>query len=178
MVYGKGGIYGTKSKRRIVPLTDRVRPLIDNHFALYDTIGMTPRTIQRILKRLANKARINRPVSPHVLSHTFAVAAVQKGISDQRAQAPADPWWRQEGERGGQIGQYVSEKPCLQPRVSDNPQTDDCRLVCDVTEVTRMWTTRAERTHAFPPLGMTVRGPRASAEALLRQLWGTPTWVA
>jgi integrase/recombinase XerD len=42
---------------------------------------MTPRTIQRILKRIANRARINRPVSPHVLRHTFAVAAVQKGIS-------------------------------------------------------------------------------------------------
>jgi integrase len=65
----------------IIPLTDRIRPLIDGHFAIHDTIGMTPRTIQRILKRLANKARINRPVTPHVLRHTFAVAAVQKGIS-------------------------------------------------------------------------------------------------
>ena len=35
----------------------------------------------RFIKRIANKARINRPVSPHVLRHTFAVAAVQKGIS-------------------------------------------------------------------------------------------------
>jgi integrase len=51
MIYGKGGIYGTKSKRRIIPLTDRIRPLIDGHFAIHDTIGMTPRTIQRILKR-------------------------------------------------------------------------------------------------------------------------------
>ena len=81
MIYGKGGIYGTKSKRRIIPLTNRVRPLIDHHFAIYDTIGMTPRTIQRILKRIANKAHITRTVSPHVLRHTFAVAAVQKGIS-------------------------------------------------------------------------------------------------
>ena len=81
MIYGKGGIYGTKSKRRIIPLTDRVQPLIENHFAIHDTIGMTPRTIQRILKRVANRARVKRPVSPHVLRHTFAVAAVQKGIS-------------------------------------------------------------------------------------------------
>ncbi len=42
---------------------------------------MTPRTIQRMLKRVANKAHITRTVSPHVLRHTFAVAAVQKGIS-------------------------------------------------------------------------------------------------
>ena len=62
MIYGKGGIYGTKSKRRIIPLTDRIRPLIDGHFAIHDTIGMTPRTMQRILKRIANKAHINHPV--------------------------------------------------------------------------------------------------------------------
>jgi len=80
MIYGKGGIYGTQSKRRIIPLTDRICPLIDGHFAIHDTIGMTPRTMQRILKRIANKAHINRLVSPHVLRHTFAVAAVQKGI--------------------------------------------------------------------------------------------------
>ena len=81
MIYGKGGPYGTKSKRRIIPLTDRVRPLLENHFAIHDTIGMTPRTIQRMLKRVANRARIKRTVTPHVLRHTFAVAAVQKGIS-------------------------------------------------------------------------------------------------
>ena len=34
-----------------------------------------------MLKRLANRARISRKVSPHVLRHTFAVTAIQKGIS-------------------------------------------------------------------------------------------------
>ena len=34
-----------------------------------------------MLKRLANRARISRTVSPHVLRHTFAVTAIQKGIS-------------------------------------------------------------------------------------------------
>jgi integrase/recombinase XerD len=81
MIYGKGGPYGAKSKRRIIPLTDRVRPLLENHFAIHDTIGMTPRTIQRMLKRVANRARIKRSVTPHVLRHTFAVTAIQKGIS-------------------------------------------------------------------------------------------------
>jgi integrase/recombinase XerD len=34
-----------------------------------------------MLRRLANRAQISRPVTPHVLRHTFAVSAVQKGIS-------------------------------------------------------------------------------------------------
>ena len=42
---------------------------------------MTARTIQRLVKRVANRARISRPVSPHVLRHTFSVTAVQRGIS-------------------------------------------------------------------------------------------------
>jgi integrase/recombinase XerD len=42
---------------------------------------MCPRTVQRLIKRVANRAAIARPVSPHVLRHTFAVTAVHKGIS-------------------------------------------------------------------------------------------------
>ena len=61
--------------------TGRLVVLVFLIFLRHGTIGMTPRTIQRILKRIANKARINRPVCPHVLRHTFAVAAVQKGAS-------------------------------------------------------------------------------------------------
>jgi integrase/recombinase XerD len=37
--------------------------------------------MQLLVKRVANRARISRPVTPHVLRHTFAVTAVQKGIS-------------------------------------------------------------------------------------------------
>ena len=45
MIYGKGGPYGSKSKRRVVPLTARVQPLIEGHFALHDTLGVGSRTI-------------------------------------------------------------------------------------------------------------------------------------
>jgi integrase/recombinase XerD len=81
MIYGKGGPFGTKSKRRVIPLSPRVQPLIEGHFALRDGLETSVRTIQRVVRVLANRAQINRKVSPHVLRHTFSVTAVQKGIS-------------------------------------------------------------------------------------------------
>lgn len=81
MVYGKGGPYGSQTKRRVLPLSSRVQPLIEGHFSLYDELGMTPRTIQRLIKKVANRAHISRPVTPHVLRHTFSVECLRKGIS-------------------------------------------------------------------------------------------------
>jgi integrase/recombinase XerD len=80
-IYGNGGPYGSKSKRRVLELSTRVRPLIENHFAIYDTLGITTRTIQRLITKVANRAEIRRKVTPHVLRHTFSVTAIQKGIS-------------------------------------------------------------------------------------------------
>jgi integrase/recombinase XerD len=81
MIYGKGGPYGSKTKRRVIPLSTRAQKLIEGHFSLEETVGITPRTIQRMMKKLANRAGISRTVTPHVLRHTFACNAVQKGIS-------------------------------------------------------------------------------------------------
>ena len=81
-VYGKGGIYGKKSKLRVVPVvTERAWQALERHFALEDTFGMTPRTIERIVKQVANRAAITKPVTPHVLRHTFSVISLKKGIS-------------------------------------------------------------------------------------------------
>lgn len=80
-IYGKGGPYGSKTKRRVLPLTSRIQPLIEGHFSLHETLGLSARTIQRLLKRVANRAQISRTVTPHVLRHTFSVTAIQKGIS-------------------------------------------------------------------------------------------------
>ena len=41
-IYGTGGPYGSRSKRRIIPLSARLQPLIAHHFALHETIGLTP----------------------------------------------------------------------------------------------------------------------------------------
>jgi site-specific recombinase XerD len=40
-----------------------------------------PRQAQKIVKRVAERARISQNVTPHVLRHTFATTAIQKRIS-------------------------------------------------------------------------------------------------
>src|SRR5574341_287716 len=69
MVYGKGGPYGSASKRRVIPLSPRVQPLLEGHLSLHDSMGVSSRTIQRLIRRVANRAHITRKVSPHVLRH-------------------------------------------------------------------------------------------------------------
>ena len=80
VIYGKGGIYGKESKRRVLPMTDRVRRLLEHHFAFENAVNITPRTIQRIVKRMANRAGITKSVTPHVLRHTFSIICIKKGI--------------------------------------------------------------------------------------------------
>jgi len=77
IIYGKGGPYGKKTKRRIVPISQRVRPILEGHFALHSTLGMSKRIVQRLVKNMANKAHISRPTTPHVLRHTFRVSYFQ-----------------------------------------------------------------------------------------------------
>lgn len=87
MVYGKGGPYGKKTKRRVVPLTDRGKKLLEIHFATSSNgVGMSTRKIQRIISRVANRAMITKKVTPHVLRHTFSVRCIQKGISTRALQ--------------------------------------------------------------------------------------------
>jgi len=81
VVWGKGGWYGRRGKRRVVPLTARARRLLEIHFCTSEGIGLTKRTAQRIVKRVANRAMVTKPVTPHVLRHTFAVNCVRKGVS-------------------------------------------------------------------------------------------------
>lgn len=81
VVWGKGGWYGARGKRRMVPLTARARKLLEVHLATNDRIGFSTRTAQRIVRRVANRAMITKPVTPHVLRHSFAVNCVKKGVS-------------------------------------------------------------------------------------------------
>ena len=80
-VKGKGGPYGKKTKVRVVPMSNRVRTLLEHHFALEKTFPVKARRAQDIVKAVANRAGITKDVTPHVLRHTFATMALQKGIS-------------------------------------------------------------------------------------------------
>ena len=80
-VLGKGGPYGKQSKLRVVPMSRRIQPLMEHYFAVHETWFVGPRQVQKIVKRLANRAKITQEVTPHVLRHTFATLALQKHIS-------------------------------------------------------------------------------------------------
>jgi hypothetical protein len=53
MVYCKGGLYGSPSMCRLIPLSARVQPLLEGDCVLYQPFGMTPRTMQNLVKRVA-----------------------------------------------------------------------------------------------------------------------------
>jgi len=80
-VKGKGGPYGKKSKARVVPMSPRVRAILEPYFALNPSWFVGPRQAQKVVKRVANRAQLTQDVTPHVLRHTWATLALQKGMS-------------------------------------------------------------------------------------------------
>ena len=53
-IQGKGGPYGKRSKFRVVPLSARLRVIFEPYFMLHDTFPSSVRTIQYVVKRVAN----------------------------------------------------------------------------------------------------------------------------
>jgi len=86
LVYGKGGPFGKKTKRRIVPLTERAFTVLSHYFSLNDKFNYSVRGIQVIVRRVSNRAGITQKVSPHVLRHTFAATCIKKGLSTRYLQ--------------------------------------------------------------------------------------------
>jgi len=61
-ISGKGGPYGKKSKKRVVPMSNRVRALLEHYYALNETFPVGARQVQKIVKGIANKAKITTHV--------------------------------------------------------------------------------------------------------------------
>jgi integrase/recombinase XerD len=40
VIYGKGGPFGHRSKRRVVPMSAQARSLLEPHFSMHDSFGM------------------------------------------------------------------------------------------------------------------------------------------
>ena len=49
--YGKGGPYGKKTKRPVMPMTERVKTVLEHHLASENTFGIPVRTIQYTVKQ-------------------------------------------------------------------------------------------------------------------------------
>lgn len=68
-ISGKGGDYGKKSKKRVVPMSKRVQTLLEHYFAINNHWPVGSRQTQKIVKSIANKAKLSQVVTPHILRH-------------------------------------------------------------------------------------------------------------
>ncbi|MFP3166869.1 MAG: tyrosine-type recombinase/integrase [Candidatus Nanopusillus sp.] len=76
-VYGKGG------KERIVPIPKELLNELKDYINKINTENIFPlssRQVERIIKNIAEKAGINKKVTPHVLRHSLATTLLSKGV--------------------------------------------------------------------------------------------------
>jgi integrase/recombinase XerD len=80
-------IIGKDGKRRVIPMSSLVRFYLSQCFSRQPRIPLAMRTIQKYVKVVADRARIRKIVSPHVLRHTFAVTYLHRGGNVRALQA-------------------------------------------------------------------------------------------
>jgi len=98
-------VRGKGEKVRVVFLSDKARSIIKDYLkkrddmdeALFaqlgrgaknnDSLRLTPRSIERIVKHYAIKAGITKKVTPHVIRHSFATDLLQNGADLRSVQA-------------------------------------------------------------------------------------------
>jgi integrase/recombinase XerD len=79
-VKGKGGPHGKKAKVRVVPMSHRVRTLLEHHISLKKSFPVKTWRALDIVKAVANRAGITKEVSPHVLRHNAASRIMPTGV--------------------------------------------------------------------------------------------------
>jgi len=86
-VRGKGG------KVRVVFLSDRAKAAINNYLEKRKSVDeeklftVTPRSVERMVKKYAIAAGITKKVTPHVLRHAFATDLLQNGADLRSVQS-------------------------------------------------------------------------------------------
>ena len=55
--------------------------MLEHYFAINDKWPVGKRQVQKIVKQVANKAKLTQNITPHILRHTFATLTLQRGIS-------------------------------------------------------------------------------------------------
>ena len=70
---------GKGNKRRVIPMSKTARFYLVEFFKSNHKVSISPRLIQMRVKAVADKARLMKPVTPHVLRHTFAVCYLHRG---------------------------------------------------------------------------------------------------
>ena len=78
---GKGG------RRRVIPMSDLVRFYLTHTFSKQSRVPLAIRTIEKYVKVVAERARLKKKVSPHILRHTFAVTYLHRGGNLRALQA-------------------------------------------------------------------------------------------
>ena len=83
-------VKGAKRRRR-VPLTERVKKLLEWQFAAEPNAAMNiPKTTaEEIVARVAARAMLVKKCTPHVLRHTFCVNALRRGVDLRSVQLAA-----------------------------------------------------------------------------------------
>jgi integrase/recombinase XerD len=86
---------GKGKKDRIFVLSEKIIPELqeylkehpDNIYLLSKDKALSPRNIQKIIKKVAKKAEIQKKVTPHTLRHSYATHLLESGTDIRKIQA-------------------------------------------------------------------------------------------